>query len=201
MTKHVCLFTPSDACDLSLDQNTANWNLILSDEHNVKKGEAQHYEDLPERFANVPQVLCREGLTGCHYWEVKWSDSYSDHLGLGAAYKKIIRKGEVAAAELGMNPFSWYFGKLAMPTNENDYTSVLCIWYNNEKKVLSTVSPTGWNRVGVYLDWHAGTLSFYQVLSNKLTHIYTFRNKFTEPVYPAFWIGNPDNCMALCPVE
>ncbi|XP_063323114.1 neoverrucotoxin subunit alpha-like [Pelmatolapia mariae] len=190
------------ACDLSLDPNTANYSLTLSDDHKkVTTGETQSYPDLPERFAKVPQVLCREGLTGHHYWEVEWSDRYSDWLGLGAAYKRISRKGEEAVAALGFNAFSWYFGHWALPNNESDYSTALTTWYDNKRSTPSAVSATGWNRVGVYLDWQAGTLSFYQVLSNKLTHIHTFRNKFTEPVYPAFWIRNPDNYMALCPVD
>ncbi|XP_045899135.1 NACHT, LRR and PYD domains-containing protein 12-like, partial [Micropterus dolomieu] len=58
-------------------------------------------------------------------------------------------------------------------------------------------SPTPSRRIGVYVDCPAGTLSFYEVSSDKLTHLHTFNTTFTEPVYPAFrlWSGSS---VALC---
>ncbi|XP_036412835.1 NACHT, LRR and PYD domains-containing protein 3-like isoform X2 [Colossoma macropomum] len=48
--------------------------------------------------------------------------------------------------------------------------------------------------VGIYLDWPAGTLSFYKILSDQvqkpipksdqLTHLYTFHYRFRKPLYP-----------------
>ncbi|KAF3853045.1 hypothetical protein F7725_013733, partial [Dissostichus mawsoni] len=37
-------------------------------------------------------------------------------------------------------------------------------------------------RFGVYLDWPAGTLSFYRVSGHTLSHLHTFRTTFTEPL-------------------
>ncbi|XP_056432244.1 NACHT, LRR and PYD domains-containing protein 12-like isoform X2 [Gadus chalcogrammus] len=46
---------------------------------------------------------------------------------------------------------------------------------------------SGSNRVGVYLDRLAGTLSFYRVSSDTLTHIHTFQCTFTqEDLLPGF---------------
>ncbi|KAL1005061.1 hypothetical protein UPYG_G00053990 [Umbra pygmaea] len=42
--------------------------------------------------------------------------------------------------------------------------------------------------IGVYLDFPAGTLSFYSVTSGTLTHLYTCFSVFTEPLYPCFEI-------------
>ncbi|KAL0992650.1 hypothetical protein UPYG_G00096200 [Umbra pygmaea] len=44
---------------------------------------------------------------------------------------------------------------------------------------------SGENRLGLYLD-SAGTLSYYRVSNDKLTHAYTFNTTFTEPLYPIF---------------
>lgn len=57
-------------------------------------------------------------------------------------------------ASLGHNEKSWVF----------DYypTSGYHVIYMGEKKVVSVSSP-GFTRLGVYLDWPAGTLSFYMV--------------------------------------
>lgn len=43
------------------------------------------------------------------------------------------------------------------------------------------------NRIGVYVDVSSGILSFYNVSdTHKLTHIHTFNNTFTEPLYAGF---------------
>lgn len=65
----------TDACQLTLDSNTANKMLRISeDRRNVAKTrEVQRYADHPDRFslANV-QVLCRESLSDRCYWELEF---------------------------------------------------------------------------------------------------------------------------------
>ncbi|KAI1887603.1 hypothetical protein AGOR_G00192020 [Albula goreensis] len=47
-------------------------------------------------------------------------------------------------------------------------------------------------RLGVYLDWLAGTLSFYSVSSSsEETHLHTFHATFTGPLYPGVWLKEP----------
>ncbi|XP_064872286.1 NACHT, LRR and PYD domains-containing protein 12-like, partial [Oncorhynchus nerka] len=62
-------------CSLTLDLNTVNRLLSLSDENRklTCRKEKQPYPDHTERFENCRQVLCREALTGRCYWEVEWS--------------------------------------------------------------------------------------------------------------------------------
>ncbi|KAK6291468.1 hypothetical protein J4Q44_G00382340, partial [Coregonus suidteri] len=53
-------------CDLTLDLNTVNRLLSLSEENRkvtYRRREKQPYPDHPERFKGWEQVLCREGLT------------------------------------------------------------------------------------------------------------------------------------------
>ncbi|KTG35449.1 hypothetical protein cypCar_00039853 [Cyprinus carpio] len=78
------------ACDLSLDPNTANTQLILSEENRkiTYVEDHQPYPDHPERFADIPQVLCRESLTGRCYWEVEWGTWAR----IAVTYKGISRK-------------------------------------------------------------------------------------------------------------
>ncbi|KAM4623975.1 protein NLRC3-like [Polymixia lowei] len=159
------------ACELTLDPNTVNRRLSLS-EGNRKVTvveEKQSYPVHPERFDYYHQVLCREGLTGRCYWEVErrgW-------VYIGVTYRGIRRGGE---CWLGGNNKSW-----SLFCYDNSYTA----WHNNITTDISLLS-SGCNRVGVYLDWSAGSLSFYRVSSDTLTHIHTFYSTFTEPLYPAF---------------
>ncbi|XP_052400026.1 protein NLRC3 [Carassius gibelio] len=171
-------------CDLTLDPNTANTQLILSENGEVKYVEQpQPYPDHPERFKDIPQVLCRESLTGRHYWEVErtgWAR-------IAVAYKTISREGTVG--KLGYNNKSW---------------CLLCLndgfvfWHNNQNKNIPAPSPFS-ERVGVYLDWPAGILSFYSVSdTHTLTHLHTFSTTFTEPVYAGFKVF--DSLLSLCKI-
>ncbi|CAL8292622.1 unnamed protein product [Arctogadus glacialis] len=66
--------SPSDACELTLDPNTAHRQLSLSEDNRkvTLVEEYQSYPVHPERFDSLPQVLGREALTGRCYWEVEW---------------------------------------------------------------------------------------------------------------------------------
>ncbi|XP_042253567.1 stonustoxin subunit beta-like [Thunnus maccoyii] len=182
------------ACDLSLDRNTANYKLILSDhDKKVTLGAKQDYSDHPKRFDICPQVLCREGLTGRHYWEVEWSEGHHEHVVVGVAFQQINRKGSGNDCYLGINDKSWCFGVNAVPPAV--YAGYDRQWWTG------SYPSTGCKRVGVYLDWPAGTLSFYSVSSNRLSHHRTFNAHFTRPVYPGCNIKNQSGSVFFCPVE
>ncbi|XP_030608563.1 NLR family CARD domain-containing protein 3-like [Archocentrus centrarchus] len=61
------------SCQLTIDTNTVNTKLQLSDNNRkvTRVEEVQSYPDHPDRFDRWPQLLCRDGLTGCCYWEVE----------------------------------------------------------------------------------------------------------------------------------
>ncbi|XP_034151332.1 NLR family CARD domain-containing protein 3-like, partial [Esox lucius] len=160
-------------CDLTLDPNTVNRNLSLFEENRkvTRRTEEQLYPDHPERFEDLPQVLCREGLSGRCYWEVEWSGGGA---GIGVTYKGINRRGYGDDCWLGRNDKSWIL---------NCYVDSYSVCHNNKPTVIPVTSSDS-HRVGVYLDWPAGTLSFYRVSSDTLTHLYTFNTTFTEPLYP-----------------
>ncbi|XP_071335764.1 NLR family CARD domain-containing protein 3-like [Trachinotus anak] len=165
------------ACELTLDPNTAHRNLKLSDSN--RKGatvkEQQPYPDHPERFDTCLQVLCQTGLTGRRYWEVEWKGMVC----IGVAYRGISRKGDSADSLLGESDRSW-----SLYCSGETYS----VRHNNRGRDARSPSSCS-SRVGVYLDWPAGTLSFYSVSSDTLTHLHTFNTTFTEPVYPAFRVG------------
>ncbi|KAK6291321.1 hypothetical protein J4Q44_G00380870 [Coregonus suidteri] len=172
-------------CDLTLDLNTVNRLLSLSEENRkvTWRREEQPYPDHPERFEDWEQVLCREGLTGRCYWEVEWSGRGAD---IGVAYKGISRRGGGTDCLIGYNDKSW-----SLFCSDNSYFA----WHNNKSTTIDVPSSSS-HRVGVYLDWPAGTLSFYRVSSDTLTHLNTFHSTFTEPLYPGFRVWD-DSSVSL----
>ncbi|CAL8290628.1 unnamed protein product [Lota lota] len=172
------------ACELTLDPNTAHRQLSLSEDNRKVTWvrEEQSYPDHPERFHYWAQVLCREPLTGRCYWEVEREGGVD----IGVAYRGITRRGAGFDSSLGWNNKTW---------------SLYCDDYGYSARYNGSITdirlpPAGSNRVGVYLDWPAGTLSFYRVspdvggTSDTLTHIHTFQSTFTqEDLHPAFWLG------------
>ncbi|XP_055797323.1 NACHT, LRR and PYD domains-containing protein 12-like [Salvelinus fontinalis] len=172
-------------CDLTLDPNTVNRLLSLSEENRkvTWRREEQPYPDHPERFEDCGLVLCREGLTGRCYWEVERSGYRAV---IGVTYKGISRRGRFGDCLIGYNDKSW-----SLFCSDNRYTA-----RHNINSTTIDVRPSSPHRVGVYLDWSAGTLSFYRASSDTLTHLYTFTSTFTEPLYPGFWVDD-DSSVSL----
>uniref|UniRef100_A0A4W5QEU3 B30.2/SPRY domain-containing protein n=1 Tax=Hucho hucho TaxID=62062 RepID=A0A4W5QEU3_9TELE len=187
------------ACDLTLDPNTAHRNLSLSEGNRrvERVKQEQPYPDHPERFDLVPQVLCREGLTGRCYWEVEWSGRAD----IGVTYKGIIRKGAGSFCHFGYNNKSWHLacrGNDYIALHNSEYTTIPAPYLINPpqpQRDLSSSPPRP--RVGVFLDWPTGTLSFYKVYSGRMTHLYTFQTIFTEPLYPTFGLQHPHTSVSL----
>ncbi|XP_039873208.1 NACHT, LRR and PYD domains-containing protein 3-like isoform X2 [Simochromis diagramma] len=167
-------------CGLELDPNTAHRNLKLSDDNKkvtVVK-EEQPYPNHPERFDYCCwQVLCKNGLTGRCYWEVE----REGQVVIAVTYKRISRKGNSADCRLGWNDQCW-----SLICTQEKYS----FWHNKREHVVYLpYGATLPKRIAVYVDCPAGTVSFYQVCSDKLTLLHTFHTTFTEPVYPAFGFG------------
>uniref|UniRef100_A0A8C4ZTK3 B30.2/SPRY domain-containing protein n=1 Tax=Gadus morhua TaxID=8049 RepID=A0A8C4ZTK3_GADMO len=181
------------ACELTLDPNTANRELSLSEDNRkvMLVREDQLYPDHPERFDNWPQVLCREGLTGRCYWEVERNKDVA----IGVTHRGVTRRGARCDSLLGSNNKSWI-----LLCYDDGYTA----YYNNRRSDI-ILPPTGSTRVGVYLDRPAGTLSFYRVSpggggsSDTLTHIHTFQSTFTqEDLLPGLRLLGDGASVALC---
>ena len=188
-----CLVLLSDSCELTLDPNTAHGYLSLSEDNRkvtlVEK--YQSYPDKPQRFDSHYQVLCREGLTGRCYWEVERKGDVD----IGVTYRGITRRGGGNDSMLGGNNKSW-----SLHCDDDGYYS-RC----NGSKTVMRLPPSGSNRVGVYLDRPAGTLSFYRVSpdvgesSETLTHIHTFKSTFTqEDLLPGFRFEWSGSSVSLC---
>uniref|UniRef100_A0A671RG09 B30.2/SPRY domain-containing protein n=1 Tax=Sinocyclocheilus anshuiensis TaxID=1608454 RepID=A0A671RG09_9TELE len=182
---HLC----SDARNLTLDPNTAHPNLCLSERNRkaMHVREKQPYPGHPERFDWQPQVLCRESLTGRCYWEVEWSTRM--WVEIAVTYKGTRYKGADNDFLFSRNARSW-----VLKCSRYSYLA----YHNNQMTNIPASSPS--NRVGVYLDVSAGTLSFYSVSdTHTLTHLHTFNTTFTEPLYAGFLLQS-DCSVSLCEI-
>ncbi|XP_032364495.1 NACHT, LRR and PYD domains-containing protein 12 isoform X3 [Etheostoma spectabile] len=175
-------------CELELDTNTVHRRLKLSDNNRkvIQVEEDQSYPDHPDRFDCWYQLLCRDGLTGRCYWEVQRRGKVY----ISVSYRGIRRKGDSIDCLFGCNDHSWSL----VCSDEHGYS----VRHNNRETVLTSCSVS--NRVAVYVDVPAGSLSFYTVSSDSLIHLHTFNTTFTQPLYPGFWVGSGSS-VSLCPLQ
>ncbi|XP_068587590.1 stonustoxin subunit beta-like [Cebidichthys violaceus] len=183
------------ACELTLDPNTAHRQLILSEDNRQVKyvEEEQPYPYHPERFDHLQQLLCTTGLTGRCYWEVETKGLSC----MAVAYRGMRRRGNYNDCMFGRNDKSWSLG----------YDGGYYLWHNNTgTDIRPCFKETP--RAAVYLDWPAGTLSFYIISSDTLTHLYTSYSRFSEPLYPGFGFeldmwkpSRPGSSLSLCQID
>ncbi|TNN51506.1 E3 ubiquitin/ISG15 ligase TRIM25 [Liparis tanakae] len=162
--------------DLLLDPNTANPYLSFSDGGRAvtTRSEPMPYPDHPHRFSNWAQVLCRAGMAGRCYWEVEWAGNGG--VSIGVCYKSMGRSGGGSDCKLGHNARSWSL----------DCSYSGCSFQHNKESV--SISATCCSRVGVYLDFRGGTLSFYNI-SDTMDLLHRVKTAFAQPVFPGFWVG------------
>ncbi|XP_055514726.1 E3 ubiquitin/ISG15 ligase TRIM25-like [Leucoraja erinacea] len=177
---------------LSPDLNTAHAQFILCDGNRTVSlsPKRQPVARNTERFDCCQQLLCAEGMRGGRcYWEVEVAGD-SGVWKIGLCYKSISRKGKGTECLLGRNCKSWCLYSLV--------GSVLALHDDNDTKLTAG----NISRVGVYVDYEAGTILFYSVADRKLTPIHTFQQgAFTEPLYPALQIGDFTTSLTLCALK
>ncbi|XP_077074123.1 E3 ubiquitin-protein ligase TRIM21-like [Siphateles boraxobius] len=165
-------FAQKYAVDVTLDPDTANPRLILSDDgKQVSDGDIeQDVPENPKRFDVLCCVLAKQGFSsGRFYYEVqvKGKTEWS----LGVIRESITRKGTITLSpENGV----W----TVVLCNENHYKAC-------ESPPVSLSLRVKPEKVGVFVDYEEGLVSFYDVQSR--SHIYSFTAQtFTEKLYPFF---------------
>ncbi|XP_070815586.1 tripartite motif-containing protein 16-like protein [Chaetodon trifascialis] len=174
------------ACGLSLDPATAHEDLLIS--HGDKEVRLSPIKFKSptgcnsERFVHRRQLLCREGLQAerCYY-EIELE---GDKAEIALAYKTIDRKSRTKLSAFGANINSWSLDRSA-------HYSVS----HRADSIQLTTTPNH-HRIGVYLEFKKGTLSFYEV-SDSMTFLYKVEATFTEPLYPGFWLSE-NCCIRIC---
>ncbi|XP_072517531.1 uncharacterized protein [Salminus brasiliensis] len=179
------------ACALTLDPNTAHRTLTLSEGNRKAKRSWEHqmYPDHPDRFDHIKQILSTESLTGRCYWEAEWGGK---EVAITVAYRGICRKAYGLSSLFGAWNKSWSL--------ECNIHNLYQFWHDCHPTSISTPASLS-NRVGVYLDWAAGTLSFYNISLNTHTpiHLHTVHYPFTELLYAGFKIRS-NSSVCLCEI-
>ncbi len=173
----LCVLSPSDSHQLTLDLNTAHKRLCLSENNRVITGTKtdQSCPDHPDRFDCWNQVLFRESVCGRCYWELEWSGDRG--VRISVSYKSISRKGQSKECLFGHHDQSW-----CLFCSPSRYSFL----HNKTETALPVKSIS--SRIGVYVDHSAGTLSFYSV-SDTMSLIHTVQTTFTQPLYPGFLVS------------
>ncbi|XP_078138048.1 E3 ubiquitin-protein ligase TRIM21-like [Centroberyx gerrardi] len=160
------------AVDVTLDPDTANPALILSDDgKQVNHGDVRkNLPDNPERFSYCFRVLGKQSFSsGRFYYEVQVKGK--TWWGLGVARGSIDRKGGISPS-----PKKGYWS--VWLSNGNEYKA-----FADPRLLLSVKSRP--QKVGVFVDYEEGLVSFYDVDAAAL--IYSFTGcTFTEKLYPFF---------------
>ncbi|XP_035988856.1 E3 ubiquitin-protein ligase TRIM21-like [Fundulus heteroclitus] len=160
------------AVDVTLDPDTAQPWLILSDDgKQVKHGDVRKkLPDNPERFSECPDVLGHQSFSsGRFYFEVQVKGK--TEWTLGVARESINRKGTFA-----LRPQKGFW--TVWLRNRNEYSA------NAEPSVRLHLQP-GPEKVGVFVDYEEGLVSFYNVDAAALIYSFT-ACCFTEKLYPYF---------------
>ncbi|XP_026517515.1 E3 ubiquitin-protein ligase TRIM39-like, partial [Terrapene carolina triunguis] len=159
--------------DVTLDPDTANPKLVLSeDRKRLRLGDKrQDLPNNPDRFDRCPCVLGAEGFAGGRrYWEVEVGDKTC--WALGVCRESVSRKGWVR-----LTPGNGYWVVWLRGGGYKAGTSP-------RTPLPVSVRPS---RVGIFLDYEAGEVSFYNVTDR--SHLFTFTDTFSRTLRPYFYPG------------
>uniref|UniRef100_A0A8C1FX03 E3 ubiquitin-protein ligase TRIM39-like n=1 Tax=Cyprinus carpio TaxID=7962 RepID=A0A8C1FX03_CYPCA len=164
------------AVDVTLDPDTAHPELMLSDDGKKvwNTGKSQKIPDTPKRFSYCSCVVGKEGFSSQKfYYEVQVSGMDWD---LGVAIESINRKEEIV-----LNPDNGYW--TIWLRNRTEYAANDC----SPVPLTLKEKPV---KVGVFVDFEEGLVSFYDVEARY--HIYSFTGQsFPGKLYPYF---SPGEC-------
>ncbi|NP_001089432.1 tripartite motif containing 62 S homeolog [Xenopus laevis] len=154
---------------VTADPNTAHPNLLLSyGLTTIKyKEKRSHVFESVSRFNQNTFVLGKNAFnSGQHYWLVNVRNKTDWDVGM-------TRDSSNRKGTLSLIPANGYW--ILQLRNRNEYTAI----ESPAVRLNLTCKP---QRIGVYLDYEGGMISFYD--ADEMTHIYTFREVFTGKLHP-----------------
>ncbi|XP_078272339.1 zinc-binding protein A33-like [Rhinoraja longicauda] len=168
---------------VTLDVETAHPMLEVSEDRKRVRstGIQRSLPDNGRRFAAHAWVLGSEGFTsGRHYWEVEVAGSR--RWSLGVAAESVERKGPAVLTQEN--------GVWRIRRRDDEFGA-----FTSPPSLLRARPIPG--RVGVYLSYESGTVSFYD--EDTKSHLHTFTgNKFTEKLYPFFGTWDINQWLRIC---
>ncbi|KAI7803563.1 claudin k isoform X2 [Triplophysa rosa] len=171
--------------DVTLNPRTAHAYLYISEDRKEVRhtNKQQEVSENPKRFDRVANVMAKEALSyGRHLWEVEVGEKTDWDLGI--AKQSVNRKGKFTVC----------------PSNGFWTLSLK----NGTQYVANTFPPMSLSlaqkprKVSVYLAYEEGQVSFF--CSETGTHIYTFRDAFTDKLHPIFSPGRPHGAKNAAPL-
>ncbi|XP_067379361.1 E3 ubiquitin-protein ligase TRIM21-like isoform X2 [Channa argus] len=183
---------PTFAVDVKLDPATAHQCLDISNEGKEVRDGGMNLKvpDAPGRFDMFGSILAQNSLTsGKSYWEVEVSNKTG--WDLGVARGSANRKGK-----LSLNPDNGYW---------------VIVHYESKQYAALTAPPVSLplkekpQKVGVFVDYEEGLISFYDVKAQ--SHIYSFTEcSFSGEIFPYFsphlkQNGKNSHPLIICPVK
>ncbi|XP_030587850.1 E3 ubiquitin-protein ligase TRIM21-like [Archocentrus centrarchus] len=180
------------AVDVTLDPDTANPYLILSDDGKRvnHESEKKKLRDNPERFSYCVCVLGTQSFSsGRFYFEVQVKGKTDWDLGVATESSK--RKGNIR-----LTPQDGFW--TVWLRNENEYTACAV-------PPVSLCLQSAPEKVGLFVDYEEGLVSFYDVDAAAL--IYSFTGcSFTQELHPYFspglYHGGKNSApLIICPVN
>ncbi|XP_044869612.1 zinc-binding protein A33-like [Mauremys mutica] len=175
---------------VTLDPATAHPCLVLSEDRTrVRDGHLRRpLPDTPARFDFCVAVLGAGAFaSGRRYWEVEVGEKPA--WTLGVVHASVSRKGKIhASPSKGFWVIRLRGGAELMAKD-------------TPPMVLRPQALP--HRIGVYLDYEGGQVSFYD--ARGMAHLYTFSARFAESVYPYFCPGLYDSGgnatpLKICPL-
>ncbi|NXX73880.1 TRI39 ligase, partial [Urocolius indicus] len=162
--------------DVTLDPETAHPELHVSEDlKSVRRGSKKlllYLIENPKRFLKCPVVLGSQAFSsGRYYWEVQVGDK--PEWGLGLCRECASRKGDVV-----FSPSNGFW--VLRLRDGGSYEALTC----PSSPLSLSVRP---RCVGVFLDYEAGEITFYNVSDR--SHLYTFTHSFCGRLRPLFFLG------------
>ncbi|CAH2330565.1 E3 ubiquitin ISG15 ligase TRIM25-like [Pelobates cultripes] len=167
-------FSIQKESDILLDVNSSPTDVIVSDDLKILTGCSRHWQsqDTSDQYVICQALSNRSFSSGQHYWEVETSKSGNWRIGVSYSTGKMRGVHDL----IGSDNKSWCLWKW------DSFSSVK----HNQKQSYVYLDPFV-HRYGIYLDYEAGRLSFYQ-LCDPIQHLHTFTATFTKPLHAAFFV-------------
>ncbi|XP_067829981.1 butyrophilin subfamily 1 member A1-like isoform X2 [Heptranchias perlo] len=175
-----------DYVSVTLDEETANPRLEVSEDRRSVRltGTERSLPDTGKRFPFWPCVLGSEGFTsGRHYWEVEVAGNRRWILGVAA--ESVERKEAIRWIDWIPGDGFWTIRRV-----DDDF------YVRTSPRSPLRARPIP-GKVGIYLSYESGTVSFYS--ADTKSHLHSFTGiEFREKLYPLFYTLHKNKSLKIC---